>query len=71
MYQPSYSPELNLIEQLWTILKGKMKCHKLLTEEKLSDRAAETCNAVPAEILYNSASHHKRQIVRCYNKTPF
>jgi hypothetical protein len=71
MYLPPYSPELNPIEQFWAILKGKLKCHKLLNEEKMSDRIAEACNAIPAEILYNFASHSKRQIIQCYNKTPF
>ncbi|KAI8878314.1 hypothetical protein K501DRAFT_196105 [Backusella circina FSU 941] len=70
MYLPPYSPELNPIEQFWAILKGKLKRHKLLTEEKLSDRIAEACNAMPSEILYNFASHSKRQIIQCYNKTP-
>jgi transposase len=70
MYLPPYSPELNPIEQFWAILKGKLKRHKLLTEEKMSDRIAEACNAIPAEILYNFASHSKRQIIQCYNRTP-
>ncbi|CEP16005.1 hypothetical protein [Parasitella parasitica] len=46
------------------ILKGKLKRHKLLNEEKMSDRIAEACNAIPAEILYNFASHSKRQIIQ-------
>ncbi|KAG1376531.1 hypothetical protein G6F61_007518 [Rhizopus arrhizus] len=71
MYLPPYSPELNPIEQFWAILKGKLKRHKLLNEEKMSDRIAEICNAIPAEIPYNFASHSKRQIIQCYNKTPF
>ncbi|KAI9356346.1 hypothetical protein BD770DRAFT_323206, partial [Pilaira anomala] len=57
--------------QFWAILKGKLKCHKLLTEEKLSDRIAEACNAIPVKILYNFASHSRRQTIQCCNKTPF
>lgn len=71
MYLSLYSPELNLIEQFWAILKGKLKCHKLLTEERMSDRIAEACNTIPSEILYNFASHSERQSIQCYNKTPF
>ncbi|KAL0075649.1 hypothetical protein J3Q64DRAFT_1646729, partial [Phycomyces blakesleeanus] len=63
--------ELNPIEQFWAILKGKLKRHKLLTEEKMSDRIAEACNGIPAEILYIFASHSKRQIIQCYNKASF
>lgn len=49
-----------------------LKRHKLLTEEKMSDRIAKACNnAIPAEILYNFTSYSKRQIIQCYNKTPF
>ncbi|MBM6383973.1 MAG: transposase [Paenibacillus sp.] len=33
MYLSPYLPELNTIEQFWAILKGNLKCHKLLTEE--------------------------------------
>ncbi|EIE85062.1 hypothetical protein RO3G_09772 [Rhizopus delemar RA 99-880] len=71
IYLSPYSPELNPIEQFWAILKGKLKRHKLLTEEKMSDRIAETCNTIPSEILYNFASHSERQSIQCYNKTPF
>ena len=68
MHLSPYSPELNSIEQFWATFKR----HKLLTEEKMSDRIAKACNnAIPAEILYNFTSYSKRQIIQCYNKTPF
>ena len=35
MYLPPYSPELNPIEQFWSLVKGKMKRGQLLTEENL------------------------------------
>ena len=31
----------------------------------MSDRTAEACNAIPAEILYILASLSKRQIIQC------
>lgn len=34
MYLPPYSPELNPIEQFWAFVKGRLKHHRLLTEEK-------------------------------------
>ncbi|PHZ09068.1 uncharacterized protein RHIMIDRAFT_207146, partial [Rhizopus microsporus ATCC 52813] len=61
---------LNPIERFWAIVKGRLKCHKLLTEERMSERIAEACNAIPVENLYNFASHSKRQIINCY-KTSF
>lgn len=41
MYLPAYSPELNHIEQFLAITKGKMKCHRPMTEENLSSRVAD------------------------------
>ncbi|EIE79795.1 hypothetical protein RO3G_04500 [Rhizopus delemar RA 99-880] len=41
MYLPPYSPELNPIEQFWAIVKGKLKGHRLMTEENLSSRIAD------------------------------
>jgi transposase len=46
MYLPAYSPELNHIEQFWAIAKGKMKRHRLMTEENLSSRIADACTDV-------------------------
>ncbi|EPB87867.1 hypothetical protein HMPREF1544_05396 [Mucor circinelloides 1006PhL] len=46
MYLPPYSPELNPIEQFWAIVKGKMKRHRLMTEENLSSRIADACNDI-------------------------
>lgn len=46
MYLPPYSPELNPIEQFWATVKGKMKRHRLLSEENLSQRIADACNNV-------------------------
>jgi transposase len=71
IYLLTYSPELNPIEQFWAIVKGRLKRHRLLTEERMSERIVETCNDIPVENLYNFAHHSKRQIIYCYNKTPF
>lgn len=71
MYLPPYSPELNPIEQFWSLVKGKMKRGRLLTEENLSSRIADACNQVLISDLYGFASHSKHQIINCYNKVPF
>ncbi|KAI8977228.1 hypothetical protein BDF20DRAFT_820934, partial [Mycotypha africana] len=67
MCLPPYSLELKPVEQFWAIVKGRLKCHRLLTEEKMS----EACNDIPVKNLYHFASHSKRQIIHCYKKTPF
>ncbi|KAG0735409.1 hypothetical protein G6F57_014291 [Rhizopus arrhizus] len=71
MYLPPYSPELNPIEQFWAIVKGEMKRDRLMSEENLSSRIGDACNAVLISDLYSFCSHSKRQIIKCYNKTPF
>lgn len=71
VYLPPYSPELNPIEQFWAIVKGKMKRHRLMTEENLSSRIADACNDIHFSDLYGFCDHSKRQIINCYNKTPF
>ncbi|KAG0807782.1 hypothetical protein G6F17_010171 [Rhizopus arrhizus] len=38
VYLPPYSPELNPIEQFWSVCKSKMKREELLQEETLSSR---------------------------------
>lgn len=38
MYLPLYSPKLNPIEQFGTLVKGKMKPHRLMKEETLTSR---------------------------------
>ncbi|CEP17565.1 hypothetical protein [Parasitella parasitica] len=71
MYLPLYSPELNPIKQFWGVVKGEMKRDRLLVEENLSDRIADACNDVLISDLYGFCNHSKRQINRCYKKTPF
>ncbi|EIE91689.1 hypothetical protein RO3G_16400 [Rhizopus delemar RA 99-880] len=38
MYLPPYSPELNPIEQFWSLANGKMKHNSFMKEEALSSR---------------------------------
>ncbi|KAG1140519.1 hypothetical protein G6F37_009011 [Rhizopus arrhizus] len=70
MHLPPYSPELNPIEQFWALVKRKLKQGRMMTEENLSSRIADACNQVLISNLYGFASHSKRQIMNCYNKTP-
>ncbi|KAG1174993.1 hypothetical protein G6F70_007946 [Rhizopus microsporus] len=70
IHLPPYSPELNPIEQFWALVKRKLKRGCMMTEENLSSRIADACNQVLINDLYGFASHSKRQIMNCYNKTP-
>ncbi|KAG0827301.1 hypothetical protein G6F29_009202 [Rhizopus arrhizus] len=71
MYLPPYSPELNPIEQFWALVKGKMKHHRLMIEENLSQRIAKARNNVRFSDLEEICGYSKRQIINCYNKTNF
>ncbi|KAI8370261.1 hypothetical protein BD560DRAFT_329508, partial [Blakeslea trispora] len=53
------------------IVKGKMKRDKLMTEENLFSRIADACNDMLISNLYGFCSHSKRQIIKCFIKTPF
>ncbi|KAL9536976.1 hypothetical protein MBANPS3_012199 [Mucor bainieri] len=44
VYLPPYCPELNPIEQFWSVCKSNLKREKLLKEETLTSRIAEACN---------------------------
>lgn len=46
VYLPPYSPELNPIEQFWSVCKSKLKREKLLKEETLTSRITEACNNI-------------------------
>lgn len=46
VYLPPYSPELNPIEQFWSVVKSKLKREKLLEAETLNSRIAEACQSV-------------------------
>ncbi|KAG1038350.1 hypothetical protein G6F43_012702 [Rhizopus delemar] len=46
IYLPPYSPELNPIEQFWSVVKSKLKREKLLEKETISSRIKEACNSI-------------------------
>jgi transposase len=67
MYLPAYSPELNPIEQFWSVVKST----QLLDRETLSTRIDDASNNISLNDLYGFISHSKRQIDNCYNKVKF
>ena len=46
VYLPPYSPELNPIEQFWSVVKSKLKREKRLQKETLTSRISDACNSV-------------------------
>ncbi|KAG1150146.1 hypothetical protein G6F37_011268 [Rhizopus arrhizus] len=57
IYLPPYSPELNPIEQFWSIVKNKVKRSQFQTKEDLLTRITEACNNVPPEHLRAFVQH--------------
>ncbi|KAI9473404.1 MAG: hypothetical protein EXX96DRAFT_488433, partial [Benjaminiella poitrasii] len=66
-----YSLELNPIGQFWSSVKGKMKHHCLIKDDALSSRIGEEYNNVLINDLYNFCDQSKRQIIKCYKRSPF
>ncbi|KAG1456885.1 hypothetical protein G6F56_006732 [Rhizopus delemar] len=63
IYLPPYSPELNPIENFWSIVKNKVKRSSFKDAEDLATRIAEACNNVPPEHLNAFAQHS----VNCFD----
>ncbi|KAG2209421.1 hypothetical protein INT47_008263 [Mucor saturninus] len=70
VYLPSYSPELNPIEQFWAIVKGKVKRNKLSDVESLTTRITEAGESVPVEHLVAFIQHSVNQFDNCLKKIP-
>ncbi|EIE79873.1 hypothetical protein G6F46_011946 [Rhizopus delemar] len=71
MYLPAYSPELNLIENFWSLIKGKMKRVFFAVGETMTSRIRAACEDTHPSELYAFADHSKRQISKCYKKIEF
>lgn len=46
VHLPPYTPELNLIEQFWSVCKSKVKREQLLEEETFPSRIRDTYNSI-------------------------
>ena len=46
VYLPPYSPELNPIEQFWSVVKSKVKRNKFFEKETLMARISEASNSL-------------------------
>ncbi|KAL1928962.1 hypothetical protein VTP01DRAFT_2021 [Rhizomucor pusillus] len=67
-YLPSYSPELNPIEQLWSVVKSKVKRNKLLEKETLMMRISEASNSLKLSDFEGFVWHSHKCLDKCRNK---
>lgn len=70
VYLPPYSPELNPMEQFWSLVKNTVKRSKFNDKEDLFTRIRDACNEVPREIITKSVEHSIRCFENCRNKEP-
>ncbi|CEG75317.1 hypothetical protein RMATCC62417_10382 [Rhizopus microsporus] len=68
VYLPTYSPELNPIEQFWAVAKSKVKRHRFLQEDSLSKRITEACKGVEKSHFKGFVSHSYKCWDKCRNK---
>ncbi|CEP07115.1 hypothetical protein, partial, partial [Parasitella parasitica] len=70
IYLPPYSPELNPIEQFWSIVKNKVKRSSFEATEDLATRIAEACNGVPPKHLQAFVQHSTNCFEICLRGEP-
>ncbi|EIE89631.1 hypothetical protein RO3G_14342 [Rhizopus delemar RA 99-880] len=70
MYLPPYSPELNPIEQFWSVCKSKLKRELLLDEETLTTRIADACNRALYSDLQGFCRYSASKFDDCLNRKP-
>jgi hypothetical protein len=68
VYLPPYYPELNPIEQFWSVCKSKMKREELLQEETLSSRIRDACNSILLSDLKGFCRYSMTRFEDCLNR---
>jgi transposase len=63
VYRTPYSPELNSIKQFWSLMKGKIKHHKLHNSETIEARIIDATYEIPIRHLKNIIQHSKNHFV--------
>jgi transposase len=71
VYLPPYSPELNPIEQFWSVVKSRMKRERMLSEETLASRVTDACNKIYLKDLQGFCRHSHSNLEVCLNKNLF
>lgn len=70
IYLPPYSPELNPIENFWSILKGAVKRSVFQEAEDLKTRISKASESVSRKTLHNIAQHSVENFQKCFDKEP-
>lgn len=70
IYLPPYSPELNPIEQFWSVCKSKLKRETLLSEETLTSRIQDACNRVLLSDLKGFCRYSVSKFSDCIERKP-
>ncbi|KAI5959936.1 uncharacterized protein KGF55_005168 [Candida pseudojiufengensis] len=69
LYLSPFSPELNPIEQVWSMLKGKVRRHTL-EKDTLSSRIKEAATQIKPYQIRNCIQHSINCFEQCLNKRP-
>ncbi|GAN11278.1 conserved hypothetical protein [Mucor ambiguus] len=67
-YLPPYSPELNPIEQFWSVVKSKVKRNKFLEKESLMTRISEACDSLHFSDFKGFVSHSAKFFDKSYQR---
>ncbi|KAG1383416.1 hypothetical protein G6F60_001870 [Rhizopus arrhizus] len=70
VYLPPYSPELNPIEQFWSVVKSKFKRNKFLEKETLMTRISEACDSLYLSDFKGFVSHSAKCFERLRYDSP-
>ncbi|GAA5814681.1 hypothetical protein MFLAVUS_008180 [Mucor flavus] len=70
IYLPSYSPELNPIEQFWSVCKSKLKREELFSEETLTLRTGISCNSILLSDLEGFCRYSRSKFEDCLKSLP-
>ncbi|KAG0942018.1 hypothetical protein G6F32_008199 [Rhizopus arrhizus] len=68
VYLPPYSPELNPIEQFWSVIKSKVKRNKFLEKETLMTKISEACDSLYLSDFKGFVSHSEKFFGKCLYK---
>ncbi|KAG1137624.1 hypothetical protein G6F37_011072 [Rhizopus arrhizus] len=68
VYLPSYSPELNPIEQFWSVVKSKVKRNKFLEKETLITWISEASNSLRSSDFKGIVSYSHKCLDKCRNR---
>lgn len=70
IYLPSYSPELNPIEQFWSVVKSGVKREFILKKDTLPAKIGDACNSVLPSSFEGFARYSVRRFDDCLNCLP-